>query len=157
MARYNYELGVKTEEEVRTNRSSSSPLATLCSCHAQAITGQVLKFHGQQELGKRWFSLKSLLGKLTQSLWHRYRQIFLHDFPAAGDCHKHAERVLPESTLAMKQKAAAWYCVAYSQENGVGPGGGRKRKRRKHLLSFAWIMCDVMCHIKKEAPVYTTE
>lgn len=51
-----------------------------------------------------------------------------------------------DKDVARRAKASAWYVVTYKQEYR-----NKEKERAKQLLSFPWVMVDVLSSIKKSA------
>jgi hypothetical protein len=113
------------------------------------ITGNVTKGHNRPDLrSNRLFDLPELLRKLVRQIQSAYRKRFESEFIDQHD--------MPPEDLQRRrmQKAAAWYFVTYHQRHddhppprGQGRKRGKKMKAHNRLLSFAWIMHDVMGEI----------
>jgi len=53
------------------------------------------------------------------------------------------------SDLERQQKACSWYYVAYHDDYNHNHNHNHNQSQRKKLLSFGWIMYDVLCAIRK--------
>jgi hypothetical protein len=100
------------------------------------LAGQVARLPGQFHQGKKCFNrVQRQIVPLTEHLRLKYRARF--------------EEANGEHTADQedwrKQKASAWYYVTYSQAEKA------REKKKVLLLSFAWVMHDVMCLIKSQA------
>jgi hypothetical protein len=98
----------------------------------QVLTGQVMKLPGQFQKGKKSLNiLQQEVLPLTEHLHQKYRTRF--------------EKHTAEHEDWRKQKASAWYYVTYNQVEKA------REKKQMLLLSFAWVMHDVLCLIKRQA------
>lgn len=105
-----------------------------------------------QSLQAKKGSIEQQILPLTEHLRLKYRKRFDEDLLQRAGPQKHTNA---QSQHLRMQKASAWYYVTYhhaaddlTQDRRLS--GGRTRKVPL-LLSFAWLMHDVLCLIKRQA------
>jgi hypothetical protein len=86
------------------------------------------------------------------AIWNEFRNEFFAEFGGIDQCtiitnsnndDDDRRRVCTNPTIEMKQKATAYYRVAYESYKASTDG----------LLGFAWIAWDVLCKIKSRKQV----
>jgi hypothetical protein len=115
----------------------------------QLFTGCLIK-RGPDVRKNRLFNLRELLAKLVDRLQSRYRDIFYDDDDELiqADC---------DDEWRWRQKASAWYAVTYTPAGHRHHHSGKKAKAKAKaktnakatLLSFAWVVHEVLVEIKR--------
>jgi hypothetical protein len=104
----------------------------------------VIKFHNRNQRTRSWFNQQELVLKLAKDMQERYRERFEAEFEVQSAVE------VKEARLC---KAAAWYYVTYhpcTQEEVARTGEKKKKKQQQHnkgrkwLLSFAWVMHELL-------------